>query len=77
LETIAVNYLRSRKLKLDLVSFLPIGWFFGYYDERLRFLWIIKATRLGLLNYYMRDRLLNPIIKNYIDNKQVKFKDDP
>ena len=24
----------------------------------------------------MRDRLLNPIIKNYIDSKQVKFKND-
>ena len=69
LEEIAVRYLRSRKIKLDIISFLPLGWIFSRYDERLKFFWIIKATRLGLLNFYMRDRMLNPIIKNYIDSK--------
>jgi hypothetical protein len=50
-EVISSKYLRSRKLKLDIISFLPIGWFISIYDQRLRFFWIIKATRLGLLNY--------------------------
>jgi hypothetical protein len=47
LEVIALRYLRSRKLKLDTISFLPIGWIASLYDERLRFFWIIKAMRLG------------------------------
>lgn len=69
LEVVSSKYLTSRKLKLDIVAFLPIGWFFTRYDARLKFFWIIKALRLGQLNYYMRDRLINPIIKGFIEKK--------
>mmetsp|Transcript_33523 Transcript_33523/g.51522 ORF Transcript_33523/g.51522 Transcript_33523/m.51522 type:complete len:94 (+) Transcript_33523:125-406(+) len=46
LETVSSKYLTGQ-FPLDFVAFLPIGLIVSMIDERLRFLWVIKAIRVG------------------------------
>jgi hypothetical protein len=58
LETIAQNYLRGDFL-LDLIVFVPWGGIFSLVDNRLKFLWLIKALRIKDLMRYMSKRQFN------------------
>lgn len=77
LHEVAQAYLNSYAFKLDFLSFLPWGWMFGFIDERLKFMWVIKVIRIVKLNSYISDRQLMPIVKTHIENKQKKFLKDP
>jgi len=45
LEYVTLNYIRSDFLT-DLIAFLPLGGIFSSFDERLKFLWLVKALRI-------------------------------
>ena len=69
------NYLHKRFL-IDLLALLPIGLVAQIIDDRLGFLWVLKAIRIGQLNQLLKDRMLSPIINRVIEKKQKKFLDD-
>ena len=56
LNEVSWAYFNSNAFKLDILSFLPWGWMFGFIDERLKFLWVIKVIRIVKLNRYISDR---------------------
>ena len=58
LEIIAENYLRGDFL-LDMIVFVPWGGIFSLVDNRLKFLWLIKALRIKDLMRYMSKRQFN------------------
>ena len=35
---------------IDIVTFLPLGYFFSLVDNKLKFFWAIKAMRIRTLN---------------------------
>ena len=51
-----MNYLRSTEFKVDLVTLIPWGLLFTLIDEKLKFFWAIKATRIIKLNSHFSDR---------------------
>jgi hypothetical protein len=74
---VATNYLYSTYFKMDLISFIPWGLIGTAFDERLKFLWVVKALRISNLNYYMQDKRIMPIIDYFIQTKQKKAYNDP
>jgi len=69
LEEVAYKYF-SNKFSIDVLAFLPIGWLMAVaIDSRLKFFWVLKAIRIGQMNYYLRDRMLIPVINSYIEMK--------
>lgn len=72
LEELATKYLHSQEFKTDVLAFLPLGLLFGLLDGRLSFFWFIKAIRIGMLNHYLKNRYLLPIINSYIGSLQAE-----
>jgi hypothetical protein len=44
---VASNYFNSTSFKIDLIAFIPWGFLAALIDGRLKFLWVIKALRIG------------------------------
>jgi hypothetical protein len=45
-------------------------------DKRLKFFWVIKAIRIGQLNYYLRDRIIQPFIRSFFEGLQNRMKEN-
>ena len=60
---IAERYFKGT-FALDLIVFLPIGYFATMIDVKLKIFWLIKAIRIRNLNHYISDRVLQPIVVN-------------
>ena len=57
---------------LDLLIFLPIGYFMSLIDSKLKFFWVLKAIRIAKMNQYVSNRKIIPLIVKYIDKKQKR-----
>jgi hypothetical protein len=68
LSTVAKNYFYG-DFTSDLIAFLPFGYLSDVFEKQLDFLWIVKCLRITNLKIYLSDRMLNPLIKGYIQNK--------
>lgn len=68
LEEVASNYLKNQFV-IDLIAIIPFGAIFSSFDERLAFLWLIKAIRITDLKFYMSDRFFKPLIIFCIETK--------
>ena len=77
LEIVATNYLKSSSFKIDLIAFIPWGILFGLIDQRLIFMWVIKAIRIFQLNSRFTDRQILPIINRLIVSRQLVYLKDP
>ena len=76
LSKISYKYLTNGFI-IDFITFLPIGYFFEFVENKLQFLWAIKAMRIRTLNIQMSDRVLLPIIYSYIEKYQRFALKDP
>jgi hypothetical protein len=59
-----------------MISYIPWGWFMTMLDKRLKFFWVIKAIRIGQLNYYLRDRIIQPFIRSFFEGLQNRMKEN-
>ena len=71
LEVVALRYFRAEFI-LDFIAFLPLGYLFTLWDERLMIFWFIKALRLRKLKYYLSNKCLIPPINKLIQMKQQR-----
>ena len=62
---------------MDLIVFLPIGYFATLIDSRLKIFYLIKAFRIKNLNHYISDRVLQPIVVNQITRLEKMALNDP
>ena len=69
------RYLRSN-FALDVVIFLPIGFFMSLIDQKLKFFWVIKAVRIMKVNYYVSNRIIFPLIVAQIEKRQKQANQD-
>lgn len=63
LEDIAVRNLNSSSFKFDMLAFIPWGYFMTKVNPRNKYFWVVKAIRIGQLNYYLRDKMIMPMIR--------------
>tara|TARA_B110000285_G_C14894507_1_gene500176 strand:+ start:244 stop:423 length:180 start_codon:yes stop_codon:yes gene_type:complete len=56
LQDVSKNYLKSTNFKVATITLIPWGLFFTLIDEKLKFFWVIKATRIFELNSKFSDR---------------------
>jgi hypothetical protein len=74
---IALRNLNSSAFKFDMVALMPWGSIMCLFDARNKYFWAIKAIRIGQLNYYLRDKMIMPMIREYIQYRQMEFKNHP
>ena len=74
---IAVRNLHSSSFKFDMIALIPWGYFMNLADSKNKYFWVIKAIRIGQLNYYLRDKMIMPMIRQYIEYKQKHFMNHP
>ena len=63
LADIALRNLYSSAFKFDMIALIPWGYFMGMLDSKNKYFWVIKAIRIGQLNYYLRDKMIMPMIR--------------
>ena len=49
----------------DFITLLPLGKL-ALINENLEFLNAVKGLRITVLNYYLSNKMMLPIVKNYI-----------
>ena len=60
-----------------MIALIPFGGIFSSFDERLEFLWLIKAIRINDLKFYMSVKFFKPLINFYIESRQKGPLNDP
>ena len=70
LTTVATNYYYGQ-FKWDLIAFIPFG-LFGFLNQKMEILWVIKAIRIKSLNYYLKNSKLLQIVKDYYEMFQKR-----
>ena len=74
---IAVRNLHSSSFKFDMVALIPWGYFMTKVNDKNKYFWVVKAIRIGQLNYYLRDKMIMPMIRQYIQFRQREFVNHP